>query len=82
MVKSMPAFRRVSMVEDNGAELTWFTPVNVPSRFSGSIVILCWYDDNPTILADAGQRLEPIKRGVFLHNRRSVPPDRQRKGVP
>lgn len=65
MVKDMSAFRRVSMVEDNGAELTWFTPVNVPSRFSGSIVILCWYGDNPTSLGDAGQRPEPIKREYF-----------------
>ena len=65
MVQRMSAFRRVSMVEDNGAELTWFTPANVPSRFSGNIVTLCWYGDNPTILDDAGQRLEPIKREYF-----------------
>ena len=65
MVKDMSAFRRVSMVEDNGAELTWFTPVNVPSRFSGSIVILCWYGDNPTSSDDTDQRPEPIKREYF-----------------
>lgn len=65
MVQRMSAFRRVSMVEDNGAELTWFTPANVPSRFSGNIVTLCWYSDDPTILDDAGQQPEPIKREYF-----------------
>lgn len=65
MVQRMSAFRRVSMVEDNGAELTWFTPANVPSRFSGNIVTLCWYGDDPTILDDAGQQPEPIKREYF-----------------
>ena len=65
MVQRMSAFRRVSMVEDNGAELTWFTPANVPSRFSGNIVTLCWYSDNPTSSDDAGQRPEPIKREYF-----------------
>ena len=65
MVQRMSAFRRVSMVEDNGAELTWFTPANVPSRFSGNIVTLCWYSGDPTILDDAGQRPEPIKREYF-----------------
>ena len=64
-VMTLPAFSRNSMTERNGAELSWIKSSGMPGRFSGDVVMLYWYRDDPTVPNSAGQMPEPIKKEYF-----------------